>query len=186
MSSSLANLLSFSAAREGCMVALSKIPVRFVRPEGTARTSAHSPGWRTAPLKSFGAGARGRSRAAPRVAPVLDPCRSRPGQASADCLAWTLPVTAWVAVRYAEQGGQVYPVVRQFWCRRGWPRRLLLSARESALVRTPGYRDARTPRGYLLPYCITYAVAALPRKHRQAVKRWHLVRCTVHTIRGDA
>ncbi|SPC13068.1 hypothetical protein CO2235_170191 [Cupriavidus oxalaticus] len=88
-------------------------------------------------------------------------------------------MTAWAAVRYAEQGGQVYPVVRQFWCRRGWPRRLLLSARKSALVRTPGYRDARTPRGYLLLYCITYAVAALPREHGHAAGRWCFVRCTI-------
>ncbi|RCJ07802.1 hypothetical protein DDK22_14615 [Cupriavidus necator] len=66
-------------------------------------------------------------------------------------MAWAMawPLTAGEAVCFAEQAGRLYPVVRQFGVVAEGPRRRLLFARESALVRTPGYRDARTPRGLL-------------------------------------
>ncbi|SPA37493.1 hypothetical protein CBM2606_A120127 [Cupriavidus taiwanensis] len=85
--------------------------------------------------------------------------RCRP--AGADCVGENLVADSRRGRMLRGAGGQVYPVVRQFGVVADGPRRRLLFARRSALVRTPGYRDARTPRG-LLRHCITYADAALP------------------------
>lgn len=62
-------------------------------------------------------------------------------------MAW--PLTAGEAVCFAEQAGRCTRWFASFGVVAEGPRRRLLFARESALVRTPGYRDARTPRGLL-------------------------------------